>query len=271
MIDQRIVRVGLEIDGVLNRYEGLRVKATGTKYTDPTQNDCSITITGLKAETRDYILGVVDPFRFNANPPRFTLEVGRESLGYFVLYVGNITSAETTAPPDIDLNLKCKTNFQNNSKIVVTSAGERATLKQLAEQCAMNNALELAFQAINKNIANYNFTGTASQQIASLQRAGNVNCFVDDGKLIVKDAGAPLNDRVRILGMNSGLVGIPKRTETGVQVQYLIDAESQLGGTLRLDSRSDKSLNGDYEITELKFDIDTHGDNFFYTATGVRL
>ena len=44
MIDQRIVRVGLEIDGVLNRYEGLRVKATGTKYTDPTQNDCSITM-----------------------------------------------------------------------------------------------------------------------------------------------------------------------------------------------------------------------------------
>ena len=100
---------------------------------------------------------------------------------------------------------------------------------------------------------------------------GNVNCFVDDGKLIVKDAGAPLKDRVRILGMNSGLVGIPKRTDKGVQVQYLIDAESQLGGTLRLDSRSDKSLNGDYEITELKFDIDTHGDNFFYTATGVRL
>ena len=151
------------------------------------------------------------------------------------------------------------------------SAGERATLKQLAEQCAMNNALELAFQAINKNIANYNFTGTASQQIASLQRVGNVNCFVDDGKLIVKDAGAPLKDRVRILDMNSGLVGIPKRTDKGVQVQYLIDAESQLGGTLRLDSKADKSLNGDYEITELKYDIDTHGDNFFYTATGVRL
>ena len=45
-------------------------------------------------------------------------------------------------------------------------------------------------------------------------------------RLIVKDAGAPLKDRVRILGMNSGLVGIPKRTDKGVQVQYLIDAES---------------------------------------------
>lgn len=271
MIDQRIVRVGLEIDGVLNRYEGLRVKASGTKYTDPTQNDCSITITGLKADTRGFILSATDPFKPNPKQPRLTLEVGRESLGYFVLYVGDITSAEITAPPDIDLNLKCKTNNQNNAKIVAVSTGERVTLKQLSEQCAMNNGLELAFQAINKNIANYNFTGTASQQIVSLQRAGNVNCFVDDGRLIVKDAGAPLKDRVRILGMNSGLVGIPKRTDKGVQVQYLIDAESQLGGTLRLDSKADKSLNGDYEITELKYDIDTHGDNFFYTATGVRL
>ena len=77
--------------------------------------------------------------------------------------------------------------------------------------------------------------------------------------------------QILILDMNSGLVGIPKRTDKGVQVQYLIDAESQLGGTLRLDSKADKSLNGDYEITELKYDVDTHGDNFFYTATGVRL
>ena len=270
MIDQRLVRVGIEIDGTLHRYEGLRVKASGAKYTDPTQNDCNITVTGLKASTRDFILGACDPFKPNPKAPRVTLEVGRKTLGYFTLFVGDVTEAEITTPPDIDLILKCKTNNLNNANIVSTSSGSRTTLKQLAEQCAANNDLGLTFQAMNKNINNYQFIGSAAEQIRSLQRVGNVDCFVDDGQLIVKDSGAALKDRVRILGMNSGMVGIPKATDKGVQVQYLVDAESQLGGTLRLDSKFNKTLSGDYTITELKFDIDTHGDAFFYTATGIR-
>lgn len=270
MIDQRIVRVGIEIDGMLYRYEGLRVKASGTKYTDTTQNDCAITITGLKASTRDFILGASDPLKINPKPPRVALEVGRKSLGYFALYAGDITNAEITTPPDIDLILKCKTNNLNNANIISTSSGSRTTLKQLAEQCAINNRLELNFQAANKNISNYQFIGSAAEQINSLQRAGNVDCFVDDNVLIVKNSGKPLRDRVRILSMNSGMVGIPKATDKGVQVQYLVDAESQLGGTLRLDSKINKTLSGDYTITELKFSIDTHGDAFFYTATGIR-
>jgi hypothetical protein len=270
MIDQRLVRVGIEIDGVLHRYEGLRVKASGTKYTDPTQNDCTITVTGLKASTRDFILGACDPFKPNPKAPRVTLEVGRQSLGYFTLFIGDVTEAEITMPPDVDLIMKCKTNNQSNAKIISVSGGQRSNLRQLAEQCAENNGLGLLFQALNKNSSNYQFIGSAAEQIRSLQRVGNVDCFVDDGQLIVKDAGAALKDRVRILGMNSGMVGIPKATDKGVQVQYLVDAESQLGGTLRLDSKFNKTLSGDYTITELKFDIDTHGDNFFYTATGVR-
>lgn len=270
MIDQRIIRVGLEIDGTLHLYTGLRIKASGTKYTDPTQNDCTLTVTGLKADTRDFILSACDPFKPNPKPPRVTLEVGRESLGYFTLFVGDVTEAEITVPPDVDLILKCKTNNQNNAKIVSVSGGQRTTLRQIAEQCAANNGLALIFEALNKNISNYQFIGSAADQIKSLQRAGNVDCFVDDLQLLVKDAGAALKDRVRILGMNSGMVGIPKSTDKGVQVQYLVDAESQLGGMLRLDSKFNKNLSGDYTITELKFDVDTHGDNFFYTATGVR-
>lgn len=269
-IDPRLIRVGLEIDGQLQRYDGLRIKASGTKYTDPTQNDATITITGLKGSTRDHILSACDPYKSNPKPPRAVLEVGRESLGYFVLYVGDITEAELSVPPDVDLIIKCKTNNQNNAKVVSVSAGERTTLRQLAEQCASNNELGLVFEALNRNIANYRFLGSAAAQIRDLQRVGNVDCFIDDRQLFVKNRDATLKDRVRILSMSSGMVGVPKATDKGVQVQYLVDAESQLGGTLRLDSKMNRSLNGDYSISELKFEVDTHGDAFFYTAIGVR-
>ena len=270
MIDKRVIRFGIEIDGVLNIYQGLAIKATGTKYSNPTQNDCNITVTGLKAETRDFILSACDPFKKNPKAPRVTLEVGREQAGFFTLFVGDVTSAEITMPPDVNLVMKCKTNNQSNAKIVSVSAGQRTTLKQLAEQCATNNGLGLVYQALNKNIANYQFIGSAAEQIKSLQDVGKVDCFVDDKNLIVKDSGYALKDRVRILNIKTGLVGIPKATDKGVQVQYLVDAESQLGGTLRLESKFNKTLSGDYTITELKFDVSTHEDNFFYTATGVR-
>ena len=60
---------------------------------------------------------------------------------------------------------------------------------------------------------------------------------------------------------------IPKATEKGVDVTYLIDGESSLGGMLRLDSKYNPALNGDYIIEQLKFDIASHDDPFFYQAT----
>ena len=49
-------------------------------------------------------------------------------------------------------------------------------------------------------------------------------------------------------------------------MQYIIDGESLLGGMLRIDSRMFKAVNGDYIIDELKFEVSSRGDAFFYTA-----
>ena len=76
---------------------------------------------------------------------------------------------------------------------------------------------------------------------------------------------------MRILTLDSGLVGIPKATEKGLDVTFLIDRETRLGGTLRLDSKQNKALNGDYKIDQLKFDVATHDEPFFYQAQCSRL
>lgn len=272
MIDDRIVRVSLEINGELRTYEGLRVRATGTKYTSPTQNESTITVSGLRAETRDYILGSIDITRGTFTPRRVILEVGRRSLGTFVLFVGDIVGAEVTEPPEVDLILKAKTNNSNNGRVVSASGGARTTLREIAEQVASDNGLRLVFEAPNKNVSNYQFIGTASQQVKDLERiGGTVDCFIDDDTLFVKSVEQPVSGRIRILSMGTGLVGIPRATDIGVDVSYLLDAESALGGLLRLDSRFNRTLSGDYVIQELKFDVSTHDDPFFYHASCRRL
>lgn len=151
---------------------------------------------------------------------------------------------------------------------VVSSSGQAMQkLSELAKTVADACKVKLDFQATDKNIANWYFCGAALKQVNRLQEAGGVKAFIDDDVLLVKDSDKALNGRIRILSMNTGMVGIPKATEKGLDVRFLIDGESVLGGMLRLDSKVNKSLNGDYIIEQLKFDIASHDEPFFYQAT----
>ncbi|KNE28220.1 baseplate hub protein [Achromobacter spanius] len=274
MIDLRAIRIGIEVSGRTNYYsaqDGMRIKASGTKYANATQNECSVTISNLRRETRDFLLTETSPFNQNRTPKRLVVEVGRVSTGLFKVYTGDIISAEPSSPPDVDIVLKSKTGNAANGAVVSKSAQATSKLSAIAAAIATDIGATLDFQALDKLIANYTYTGGALGQVNRLAEAGGVRAFVDDTRLIVQDFDKAVRGRVKILNMNSGMVGIPKATEKGVEVTYLIDGESVLGGTLRLDSKFNKSLNGDYKIDQLKFDVASHEDPFFYQATCSRL
>lgn len=271
MLDLRRIRVGIEVDGRAQFYEGLRVKASGTKYANPLQNDCTVTITGLKRETRDYLLTATSPYNENRTPKRLILEVGRESSGLFQLFVGDIVSSEPSSPPDLDITLKALTQNAQAGNIVSKSGQPITRLSQMAQSIGTDLGVAVDFQATDKNIGNYSYTGDALKQVEKLQEAGGVQAYIDDMTLVVKDVAKPLTGRLRVLSQESGMVGIPKANEKGVKVQFLIDPTTAVGGALRIDSKLNKPLNGDYSITQLAFEVASHEDPFFYTALAARL
>lgn len=270
-LDLRRIRIGIEINGQINFYEGLRVKVSGTKYASPTQNDCTVVISGLKQETRDFILTETSPFNANRTPKRLIVDVGRVSYGLFRLFIGDIVSAEPSSPPDLDLTIKAKTENAQAGNVISTSAGASITLSALTQRIASDLGLTPTFQAQDKNIANYTHTGSALAQVQRLAAAGGVDAFIDDKQLVVKSASSPISGKLRILNKDTGMVGIPKGDEKGVKVQFLIDPNAAIGGALRIDSRMNKSLNGDYVIEQLAFEAASHDTPFFYTATATRL
>lgn len=271
MLDLRRVRVGVEVSGAVKWYEGLRVKASGTKYADPLQNDCTVTISGLNRQTRDYLLTETSPFNNNRTPKRIIVEVGRVSTGVFQLFIGDIVSSEPSSPPDLDLTIKAKTQNAQAGNIVSKAGPSSARLSDLSRQVANDLGLTLEFDAQDKNIGNYQHTGAALKQVEKLSAAGGVVAYIDNDKLIVKDSLRPLTNRVRVLNQDSGMVGVPKITEKGISVQFLIDPETTLGGALRIQSKINPAANGDYVINQLKFEVTTHDTPFFYTALGARL
>lgn len=270
-VDRRVIRVGIEIAGRINWYEGLRVKASGTKYANPLQNDCSLTISGLSMAVRDRLLTDTSPYNPSPTPRRLIIDAGRESYGTFRLFIGDITSAEPGPPPDVDLVIKAKTENAQAMNVAAVSFGASARVSNIAQQVAKEIGVGLLFEAADKNVANWSFTGPALKLVRRLEEMGNVRAFIDDDLLIVKDMGSVIRGAVRVLNLDSGLVGIPKATEKGLDVTFLIDRETKLGGMLRLDSRMNKALNGDYSIDQLKFDVASHEDSFFYQAQCTRL
>lgn len=270
-VDRRVIRVGIEIAGRINWYDGLRVKASGTKYANPLQNDCTLTISGLSMSVRDRLLTDTSPYNPSPTPRRLIIDAGRESYGTFRLFIGDITSAEPGPPPDVDLVIKAKTENAQAMNVAAVSFGASSRLISIAQQVAKEIGVGLLFEAADKSIANWSFTGPALKLVRRLEEMGSVRAFIDDDLLIVKDAGSVIRGAVRVLNLDSGLVGIPKATEKGLDVTFLIDRETKLGGMLRLDSRMNKALNGDYSIDQLKFDVATHEDPFFYQAQCTRL
>lgn len=269
-LDPRIVQVAIQVNGQIKTYDEIYIKATGTKYANALQNEMTLTITNLDKVTQDFILTETSPFNPNRTPKIVRLFAGRQSYGTTLIYSGNITSAVVSQPPDLTVTLKCLTgNFVKGTVLSRNHPGV-ATLAEIARGVAQDTNTILNFQATNKNITNYTFSGSALDQVGLLGTMGNINAFVDNDILIVKDGAVPITGAVRELSSGSGMVGIPEITEQGIKVKYLLDNVSRLGGGLQVRSDIYPAVNGLYIIYKLGFEISNRDTPFYFIAEAAR-
>lgn len=269
-LDPRLVRISIEVNGVLKSYDGLAMSASGTKYANANQNECEVKLSNLDKATLDFILTETSPFNANRTPKRFIVEAGRESYGLSRIYEGTIASSVPSQPPDVTLTLKALTANHKKSEVIARNQPGQTSLQRIAGQVANDLGLSLTFQATDKQIANYNYTGGALKQVDKLGEAGRVDAYVDDNTLIVKDANRPLSNQIRILNLDTGLIGIPEITEQGVKVKFLLDNQTVLGGAIRLESKIYPTVAGDYTIYKLGFDIASRDVPFYWIAEAKR-
>lgn len=269
-LDPRIVRLSIEVNGRIKMYEGLAITATGTKYGNSLQNEAQITIANLDRATQDYILTETSPYTKNRTPKTILLEAGRQSYGTAKIYRGNIVTASVSQPPDVTVTLKCLTGNFFKGNILSRSFPGQVSLKQVSQQLAQDLDVALNFQASNKNLANYAYSGAALKQIDYLSTAGGLNVFIDDSVLIVKDAFVPITGSLRVLSADSGMIGIPEFTEQGIKVKFLVDNRTTLGGALQIISAVYPAANGIYVIYKLGFEISNRDKQFYYIAEAAR-
>lgn len=270
-LDPRVVRISIEVNGQFKVYSSpLNITANGTKYGNALQNDCIVTIDNLDRDTQDYLLTETSPYNLNRTPKTIIVEAGRVSYGTAVIYRGNIINIIVSQPPDVSVQLKCLTgNFVKGNTIATSQPGQ-ATFRQICSQIAQDTGTILNFQATDKNVGNYSFTGGALDQIQVANTMGNYNVFIDNDVLVVKDALIPISGDLRILSADTGMIGIPEFTERGIKIKMLIDNQTHLGSGIDVRSSRYPAANGIYVIYKLGFQIASRDTPFYYIAEAAR-
>ena len=271
--DDRLLRVGIEIDGNVNLYEGLAITVVGSKFASITQNVTVITIANLNKEVRDFLLTEGTPFRRLTNRRRIRIfvEAGLESYGYVRVFEGDMTTSTVSQPPDITITINALTSQHSKGDIVNASVPTVSTITQIATQAADALGINLDFLATDKNISNYRYDGSAAGQLSKINDFGGLDVFVDDDTLVVKDKNVPRPGTTRVLNLNTGLVGIPVFTEFGIKVIFLFDGFTGLGSRLQIESEIYPAANGTYTIYRLGFDLANRDVPFYLLAEARRI
>ena len=274
MLDPRLLRIGIEVNGKLNVYDGLAITAQGYKSGSPIQNECNISIANLDKPTRDFLLTEGNPYNKIRTQKRskIIVEAGRESFGYFVLYRGDIVSVGLSQPPDITVHIRALTANFYKGAIVSNTNKPNTPLSEICQQVADDMQLSLQFNvAIDKMIANWNYTGAAEKQIQKLYYLGDYDAYIEDDKLVVNDRSKVLPGSIRKLSKATGLLGIPEFIDNGVRVKFFVDNYTRVGTLLKLDSEVYPAANGNYKIVKLGFDVANRDNPFYFVADAIRI
>ncbi len=265
-LDPRIVKVNLFIEGKKYSYENLAIRAVGYKISNPTMQTATITIANLNREHREFILKETIPRnRSTSQLIGISLEVGRESTGASLFYVGDIYRVQPSQPPDVTLKMVCIARQSLKGKLISSSQNKSTYLSVIAKQVADELEADLVFRIPDRLIGSYQFVGNAVDQVRKLESLAESSVYYDNNALYVlpiDGLGETFDNPIEI-NQETGLVGVPEITEYGVKVTMLYVPTIILSSRVALTSQIAPVSNGKYIVTSIRYNI-TNRDTPFY-------
>ena len=271
MIDKRIIRVGIELDGVVKYFEDVNIKCTGSKTNNSTQNEFNISISNLNRETRNYILTNNNILNRKLKNKRVTVEAGRVSTGVSMIFTGDIRMVTVSQPPDLTLDIKVYTGDAEKSKLTSVSSGATSSLSQICQTVANGLNKKLIFQATDRNISNFTFTGGNLELVKRIEDLGGIDVTIDDDNMIVKTENTPLTGLIAVVNKDTGMIGLPAVTETGITVKMLFDNNIKIGTKIQVESEINPAINGNYVIFKIGYELTNRDTPFYLNCETTRL
>lgn len=274
-LDFRILRVTFEDGESVDIFQEEAITVKGMRTGSWVQNTCEISIANIDKDTRDRLATKYRPenqLQVGATRGFVFIDVGRDSYGTFRLFEGNIVFITITDPPDIQLQIQVVANYFSKSDLASKSFGFTNKLSGIAQSVADDLGLQLEFQVTNDiNISNLFYSGDVAGQLKIFDDMAFVDAFVDNGKLILKDQGAPVSDIIIDIDVDNEMIGIPTFTDVGLEVRFLIRPGVRVGTIIRIRSRLYPATNGEYVIVNLGFDVANRDTPFYFNVFATRV
>lgn len=274
-IDPRIMQVNIQIGDREIIYNDLAISATGTKFSNANQGNAIITIANVDNDVRDFILTEGTPFLRDRQQARKRISVfsGRVSTGLSLVHTGNIFRATISNPPDQIISIRSIQQQAAKGNIIQNNFAGMVPLRTIAEQ--ISSDIELAndpvIEADDINIADYSFSGSATEQIKKLNELINISAWIDNDTLYITNTNTPLTQFSRTITPRNGMVGIPQPTEQGIKVKMMYDNRVVTGSQLTVESERYPSLSGQYLIYKLSYTLTNRDVPFYLQAEGTRI
>ncbi len=239
------------------------VPYTGTNLVP---NNSTFTITNLNAD---------DLFEVVTNTARFTerrrsIECYAGYKGYVrKIFAGQILQSSPTDMPDTKVNITAYSDIENMGNAVQNKSFNNPTFAYLIDDARKECGYGIYIPEDVKNSSilqstagkHWSFTGSSNGYLQRVQtdlsaansQSKEAICFsVANNILYVNWEGKSSNAIIPIIDENSGLINIPTPTESGINLQVLMDVSLNPLQTIYVKSKRLKLYNGLYNIVNLR-------------------
>lgn len=261
MLNNRLITVGLEVDGKIKEYQSATV--SGIKTASKTKDKCTITLENVMSDTSNYVISQTSPQNNDPKQCGVYVNVGRVQWGTSLFYTGDVIKAKTTGITDTDLIVECAVGGFLRTQHIDRYLKGLQDLSVIAQTVANDNNLKLNMLIPDKKIKSWSYNGSIAGQINALADLAECQCFADKGELILKAIDQGRSERVRVLNSND-IIGQIETNEWGIVVNCLYDQVTDIGSRVLLKSARKPFLNGEWLVYKMEFNLQTRGDNFHF-------
>lgn len=248
----------------LKRLDGLAFRAKVSRKRGQVLSEANISIANLSRSDVEYLTTYMSPYINPGIRKKINVYAGYDTTGYGRIFTGDIYKALPSDMPDTWLNIEAKSLYYQN-RVPISYSAQNVTMQEAGQSVANQLGLDFEWQAdTQKTIDVFNFRGSKAQLIDKYNSFGDVVAFEDNGVLKVQNKDAKRGKgQIKLISKDTGMIGIPEPDQFGVKVKSLLDPSLACGDWIRVQSDRLKSVNGEYQIYTLDFDITSREQAFY--------
>jgi len=261
-------------DGKFYKLEGLNFKFNITRRAGALHSFADISIAGLNRDSITEYISFIAPFREYQKHKYISVYAGYEDKGGAVkIFEGDVTHAVPTQPPDVWLNIKARTGYYLQQTIATKSITDKMKFKDVCLNAANWCGCKLIWLVkeqktedlvIDQFQCRSSLGEVVAHQLEELaQGLVVVNMNKATGCIEVVDHDQPiLEQTMKIISNDSGMIGIPQPTVNGVEVDIMFDPTIRRFQVIRVESELIPTLNGTYSVMCYTHSGELRGNDF---------